>query len=38
MDAILFLLEAWFIIVLIFIGIMGISRILDAYEDYGDND
>lgn len=37
MSAILFLLEIWFVIVLIAIGIMSISRILDTFEN-DDND
>ena len=37
MNAILFLLEIWFIIVLIAIGIMSISRILDTFENNNNN-
>lgn len=37
MSAILFLLEIWFVIVLIAIGIMSISRILDAFENDDNN-
>lgn len=37
MSAILFLLEIWFIIVLIAIGIMSISRILDTFENNNNN-
>lgn len=37
MSAILFLLEIWFVIVLIAIGIMSISRILDTFENDDNN-
>lgn len=37
MSAILFLLEIWFVIVLIAIGIMSISRILDTFENNNSN-
>lgn len=37
MSAIMFLLEIWFIIVLIAIGIMSISRILDTFENNDNN-
>lgn len=37
MSAILFLLEIWFVIVLIAIGIMSISRILDTFESDDNN-
>ena len=37
MSAILLLLEIWFVIIIIAIVVMSISRILDTYEDYGDN-
>ncbi len=37
MSAILFLLEIWFVIVLIAIGIMSISRILDIFENDDNN-
>lgn len=37
MSAILFLLEVWFVIVLIAIGIMSISRILDTFENDDNN-
>lgn len=37
MSAILFLLEIWFVIVLIVIGIMSVSRILDTFENNDSN-
>lgn len=37
MSAIMFLIEIWFIIVLIAIGIMSISRILDTFENNDNN-
>lgn len=37
MSTIVFLLEIWFIIVLIAIGIMSISRILDTFENNDNN-
>lgn len=37
MSAILFLLGIWFVIVLIAIGIMSISRILDIFENDDNN-
>lgn len=37
MSAILFLLEIWFVIVLIAIGIMSISRILDTFKNNDSN-
>ena len=37
MNAILFLLEIWFVIILIAIGVMSISRILDTFENNDSN-
>lgn len=37
MSAILFLLEIWFVIILIAIGVMSISRILDTFENNDSN-